>query len=114
MARLGSLAVGRGSGFSLFPFLAGGEKCPLRGREVGVGSMRPFHRLREPDTAIQLAVGSLEAVPTVGRRGEVAEDALTFDVVVQPLTQSGPGPDQRLVGQLDNAFVAGHETGLYQ
>ena len=41
----------------------------------------------------------------------MAQDALAFDVVVQPRLQAGPGAGERFVGQLDGVVVAGHQPG---
>ena len=53
-------------------------------------------------------------IPGVGGEGEVPQDALALDVVVQPGPQAGPRPGQRFVGQLDGLVVAGHEPGSDQ
>ena len=100
--------------FSLDAFLLGTgvEEAPFRRGEVGVGSSPPFERLGEATTAVELAVGSAHRVPGVGGDGEVAEDALALDIVVQPGLQPGPGPGQRFVGQLDGVVVAGHQPGV--
>ena len=71
----------------------------------------PLEGLGEADAAVELAVGPAHAVPGVGGEGEVAQDALALDVVVQPAPQAGPGPGQRFVGQLDGVVVAGHQAG---
>ena len=47
-------------------------------------------------------------------RARWRQDALALDVVVQPGPQAGPGPGQRLVGQLDGVVVAGHQPGSDQ
>ena len=86
-----------------------------KSRSVGVRSApdccSPVERLGEADAAVQLAVGPAHRVPRVGGGGEVAEDALALDVVVEPALQARPGPGQRFVGELDGVVVAGHQPG---
>ena len=61
-----------------------------------------------------LAVGAAHRVPGVGGAGEVAQDALALDVLVEPAPQARPGPGERLVGELDDAVVAGDQPGADQ
>ena len=98
-------------GLGSFPLGAGVEEGPFGWGEVGVGTVLPVEGLGEADAAVELAVGPAHAVPGVGGEGEVAQDALTLDVVVQPGLQAGPGPGERFVGQLDGLVVAGHQPG---
>ncbi len=74
-----------------------------------VGAGLPVQRSREPDTAVELAVRTVQGVPGVGRAAEVVPDALALDVVVEPAAQPGPGAGQRLVGDLEDPLVAGDE-----
>ena len=53
-------------------------------------------------------------VPRVGGTGEVSEEPLPVDVVIEPAPQPGPHPDQRLVGDLDRVAVDAHQPGLDQ
>ena len=67
-------------------------------RSVGVrsGLARVCHSSAwaEANAAVELAVGPAHGIPGVGGEGEVAEDALALDVVVQPGLQTGPGPGE--------------------
>ncbi len=102
---LGGPVLGVGEG------LAGAEERALGRRQVGRDPLAPLEGLGEAGTAIQLAVGTAHCIPCLGGTGEVAQDALSLDVVVEPAPQAGPGSGQRLVGELDDAVVAGDEPG---
>ena len=94
--------------------LAGVEVGPLGGGQVRVGALAPLERSCEAGAAVELAVRAAHGVPGVGPAREVAEDALALDVLVEPALQPGPGPGQGLVGDLDDAVVAGDEPGADQ
>ena len=79
-----------------------------------VSTVAPLDRLVQPKPPVQLAVRSAHRVPRVGRAGQVAEDPLAVDVVVEPAAQTWPGPGQRFVGQLDHVAVGGHQAGRDQ
>ena len=89
-----------------------------KARSVGVrsgrGSLAPVEGLGKAGTAVELAVGAAHRVPGVGGAGDVAQDALALDVLVEPALQAGPGPGERLVGELDDAVVAGDKPGADQ
>ena len=79
--------------------------------ELGVGPVAPLEGLGEADAAVELAGGSAEGVPGVGGGGEVVEDPLALDVVLEPAAEPRPGAGERLVGDLDDAVVAGDQAG---
>ena len=91
--------------------LGGGEELALGVGESGLRAGLPVQRSRQPDAAVELAVGASEGVPGVGRAAEVVPDPLALDVVVEPATQPRPGPGERLVGDLEDPLVAGHQPG---
>ena len=101
-------------GFGSFPFGTGVEEGPFGGVQVRLGPRLPVQGSGKAETAVELAVGPLHGVPGVGGEGEVAQDALAFDVVVQPVAEAGPGPGEGLVSQLDGGVVAGDEAGADQ
>ena len=91
--------------------LAGGvEELALGVGEGGLGAGLPVQRPGQPDPAVELAVGTAEGVPGVGRAAEVVPDPLPLDVVVEPAAQPRPGAGQGLVGDLEDALVAGHQS----
>ena len=81
---------------------------------VGGRAFLPVQGLGEATAAVELAVGAAEAVPGVGGDGEVVQDALAFEVVVEPAAQPRPGAGQRFVGELDDAVVAGDQPRGHQ
>jgi hypothetical protein len=112
--------VGAGGAFELVGFalllavpfgVAGVKEGALDRVEVGRGPVAPLDGLVEADAAVQLAVGPAHGLPGVGGGGEVAPDALPFDVVVQPAPQPGPRSGEGFVGELDDVLVADHEPG---
>ena len=91
--------------------LAGGVEERLLGvGEGGLGARLPVQHPGQPDAAVELAGRAPEGVPGVGRAAEVVPDALALDVVVEPAAEPGPGPGQCLVGDLEDALVAGHQA----
>ena len=82
--------------------------------EVRLGLVLPFEGFGESGAAVELAVGAVHGVPGVGGDDEVAQDALAFGVVVEPVVQAWPGPDQGFVGEFDDAVVAGDQPGCDQ
>ncbi len=94
--------------------LAGVEEDALRRRQVRRRSLTPLEGVRQAPAAVQLALGAAHGVPGVGGATEVAQDSLALDVLVEPAPQAGPGPRQRLVGELDHTVVAGDEPGSYE
>ena len=92
--------------------LPGGlEELALGVGEGGLGAGSPVQRAGQPHAAVELTGRTPEAVPRVGRAAEVVADALAFDVVVEPASQSWPGAGQGLVGDLQDAVVAGDQAG---
>ena len=87
------------------------EELALGVGERGLAAALPVQDPGQPDAAVELAVGATEGVPGVGRGGQVVQDPLPLDVVVEPAAQPGPGPGERLVGDLQDAVVAGHQPG---
>ena len=63
---------------------------------------------------VQLRVRAAERVPAIGGGAEMAHDALTGDVVVEPAAQPGPGPSQRLMGDLERVLLCRDESGTNQ
>ena len=90
---------------------AASRNSPLGLGEGGAAAALPLQGPGQPDAAVQLAVWAPQGVPGVGGGGEVVQDPLAFDVVVEPAAQPGPGAGQRLVGDLDDAVVAGDQPG---
>ena len=76
--------------------------------------MRPFLPLQglgEADASVQLAGWATQGVPGLGGGGEVVQDPLALDVVLQPAAEPRPRAGQRLVCDLDDAVVAGDQPG---
>ena len=74
----------------------------------------PVRGLGQPAAAIELAVRATEAVPGIRRDGQVVQDSLAFEVVVEPLAQPRPSARERLVREPDDAVVAGDESRRHQ
>ena len=90
---------------------AASRNSPLGLGEGGVRVGAPVQRPGQPDAAVELAVGAAEGVPGVGGGREVVPDPLALDVVVEPAAEPGPGAGERLVGDLEDAVVAGDQPG---
>ena len=90
------------------------EERPFGVGERGAGVVLPVEGPRQPDAAVELAVGTPERVPRVGSGREVVADPLALDVVVEPGPEPGPGAGQGLVGDLEDAVVAGDQAGRDQ
>ena len=89
---------------------AGGrEEVALDHGQRGAGARPPVQRAGQPDAAVELAVRPAQAVPRVRRRAQVVQDPTAVDVVLQPPAQARPGPGEGLVGDLQDAVVAGDE-----
>ena len=80
--------------------------------QVRVRSIAPLQRAAEPGAAVELALGAAHRVPRVRGTGQVPEDPLPVDVVVEPAAQPRPHPHQRLVGDLDRVPVDAHQAGV--
>ena len=87
------------------------EKDPLDRRELDVRPFGPRHSAREPDPAVELALGPSQVVPGPRRGGQVVEDPAPVDILVEPTTQAGPAVDERLVRHGDGSVIDGHEPG---
>ena len=79
--------------------------------EGGEGRGLPVEGPGEPDAAVELAVGAAEGVPGISGAREVVQDPLPLDVVVEPAPQPRPGAGEGLVGDLEDAVVAGDQPG---
>ena len=90
---------------------AGVEELPFGRGQLGVRLSVPLQCLGEADASVQLAGWAAQGVPGLGGGGEVVQDPLAFDVVVQPAAEPGPRAGQRLVCDLDEAVVAGDQAG---
>ena len=88
------------------------EEILLRRRQVGAATVPPLERLGQSDASVQLGVRTTHETPGVGRVGQMAEDALPVDVVVEPAPEARPRSGQGLVGQLDDTVVAGQEASI--
>ena len=89
---------------------AGVEELVLGHGELGVRALLPLPGLGETEAAVQLARGAAQDVPALGGGGEVVQDPLPFDVVLEPAAQPGPGAGECLVRNLDDAVVTGDEA----
>ena len=94
--------------------LASVEERLLGQAQVRSGAVAPLERSCQSEAPVQLAVGPIHGVPGVGGRGDVAEDPLAVDVVLEPATQPRPGHREGFVGHLDHVAVAGHQAGCDQ
>jgi hypothetical protein len=79
-----------------------------------MGTVTPVDGLGESDPSVCFTVGSAEGIPRVGSVGQVMEDALPFDVVVQPGPEPRPGAGQCFVCKLQDPVVTGHQPSCYQ
>ena len=77
--------------------------------QVWVGAVAPLGGAGETGAPVELALRAAHRVPGVCGTGQVPEDALPVDVVVEPAAQPGPNSDQRLVGDLDGVPVDAHQ-----
>ena len=87
----------------------GVEKRPLGDAEAGASVVAPVEGVGQADAAVQLALGAAHRLPGVGGHGQVTQDALAFDVVVEPAPQARPGAGHRLVRELHHSVVARHQ-----
>ena len=71
----------------------------------------PLQGLGEADASVQLAGRAPQGVPGRGGGGDVVQDPLAFDVVLQPSAKPRPGAGQRLVCELDDSVAAGDQAG---
>ena len=90
---------------------AGVEELLFGRGQLGVRLFLPLQGLGEADASVQLAGWATQGVPGLGGGGEVVQDPLAFDVVLQPAAESRPRAGQRLVCDLDEAVVAGDQPG---
>ena len=88
---------------------AGVEERPLAGGQRARVPHCPFLGTREPDPAIQRIPIALQHLPCAGGLGEFAVQAAPFAVFVQPVPQSRPRRDQRLVRNLHAVLVQGDQ-----
>jgi hypothetical protein len=103
-----------GAGLVLFVRDAGLEERSLGVGEVGVGRGAPVERGLESGAAVQLAVGTAHGVPTDGGRGEMAQEALPFLVLVEPRAQPRPFPHQRFMGDFEPGVPGDEEAGAHE
>ena len=94
--------------------LRSGEEVLLDGGQVRGALLPPVERLREPDAAVELAVGLAHGVPGVGSHGKVTQDPLALGVVLEPLPETWPGVHEGLVRQHQHAFVAGQQPSAHE
>ena len=87
-------AILGGEPFAVGSRLGGGEELPLDQVEIGRRPVPPLDGLGQALAPVQLGVRAPHGVPRLAGRGEVAEDPLALHVVIEPVAQPGPGPDE--------------------
>ena len=103
--------LGRSAVLGFGEVRAGVEELPFGRGQVGVRPFLPLQGLGEADASVQLAGWAPQGVPGLGGGGDVVQDPLAFDVVLQPAAEPRPRAGQRLVCDLDDAVVAGDQPG---
>ena len=86
------------------------ERLLLLG-EIGCRRRPPLQDGFEAGAAVQLGGRATERLPAVGGGGEVAQDAVTGGVLVEPRPQPRPRSGQRFVGELDGVLLGGDQPG---
>ena len=87
-----------------------GEEVDLCRREVRCCVLLPLQGLCEADASVQLTLRTSQRLPRVGDLGEVVEDLLAFQIVLEPAAETRPSPGEGFVSQFDDAVVAGDEA----